>query len=875
LLRALGLGRAVQAEPALVDAFNLRPEDWAASPVTFVARDCPFSPDRIKAPTPAAVERWRRDCPLVRPVPYPYFAGLSIPSDCCGSYISDLYYFANLTSRKFGLDLPSSFWVFYCQPNAVAALYLADHRAPAHGLVALEGDQIDRFPLLLTYYYRGWLDHLHQWSGEAGTGHSLVTPCRVAVGPTGEASAALETGLQQTHLFLGLELELELEPAVRSFELELVDGEGVSHFVVHGRALGDRRGWDLSARPREELRRCYLHLDAEQSSVRASCLGKAGRPHLKSARVAVWGRPGTALAVQSIRPFDLTRACVERHLEAMRAWNLLPIACTNHGGNTSWSQLDNWNHPLNTTDPLTGHRFRLERAGLGAAPGSPSYCADLLTDFGIVFHNQTAMSLGADCDTIHPLRSLLRVWKREDGRAMYVGPRWSFNANADYPDVTPVHHEHLENLGGAVVRYLARYDEFGQHWLMYTHINGYNVDAFTPPADRPRSLTEVRRLHPYLEQALQTLSCLKYDLDGRRAYYQRLWCCPLSVALRFAQAQRGLADHARRDGNDVYITPWRDEVTGRPFPGPRFLSQDLHGQTFYVEDAARARVFCGNVEITSLRRNPPDFTGRPSVSIVDTETPTLVFDEAPLEEVGGEIDLVNAELSYPDEGTARGRRCLRVRSLAGGESAAVWRPTRFDNHETDFVRLFYRKSNPASEVTFSWTDQAGREHAVTEGALAGRQGWEVGPAAGAGYREVVLEYADMRAPAGRAKAVPRGEVREFRFGLAKCRPGDTVTFDRVEFLSARGVRPESGAGLVVGGRLSSRQDGVVVEARSTGGEVRRARTEHGGWYFFQGVARDTVLEISCEVGNRRCWPERGRRCQVVRNDLEQHIRTEP
>ena len=656
---------------------------------------------------------------------------------------------------------------------------------------------------------------------------------------------------------------------MKSFEVELIDKASRRHVIVFGCELGKRSGWDLSATARSQLGKVYLHLKDERNREPQSCLGQPRQPHIKSAKIVVHGEPGAAVTVHMIRPFDLTRAGVQTHIENARAWNLLPIASTNHGGASSWSALDPWNFPYEHRDEATGHRFRLERPGLAATPGSPSYCADLVSDFGLLFHNQTGGDDPSAQEILGTSQNMLKVWTRSDGKNMYLSRRWAFESTKEYPDVTS-HYEHFENLGGSIVRYLTRYEKFGQHWTLYTHCNQYNPDAFAPPAPDFVYMSNMRRLHPYLEQALATLSCLKYDLDGRRAFHQRVWCCPLSVALRFAQAQRGLSDHARLEGNEVRVTAWRDEVTRQAFPDPKFLSQDLHGQTFYVPDAATARVFCGEQEITSLRRNPPDFTGRPSVSIVDTETPTIVFDEIPLDQAGGDVSAHNARLSYPEERAARGRRCMEIRSAAGGESAVVCQPRRFDNHETDFVRLFYRKSNPESEATFSWSDAGGREYVVTEGSLQGRQGWQISPHVGQGYREVVLEYADMRSPAAGAKTIPRGVIRQFAFGLSKARPGDTVVFDRVEFLAARGLRPSAGDGLVVGGRLSNQQDGVHVEARGAG-QVWETRTAHGGWYFLRGIPRESVVEISCETAGRKHWPERGRLCQIGRNDLEYHI----
>jgi hypothetical protein len=50
-------------------------------------------------------------------------------------------------------------------------------------------------------------------------------------------------------------------------------------------------------------------------------------------------------------------------------------------------------------------------------------------------------------------------------------------------------------------------------------------------------------------------------------------------------------------------------------PGARWRAGDLDGLTMYVPRPERTRVTVGGREVTSLRRNDPDHTGRSSVSL--------------------------------------------------------------------------------------------------------------------------------------------------------------------------------------------------------------------------------------------------------------------
>ncbi len=66
----------------------------------------------------------------------------------------------------------------------------------------------------------------------------------------------------------------------------------------------------------------------------------------------------------------------------------------------------------------------------------------------------------------------------------------------------------------------------------------------------------------------------------------------------------------REDGGALVI----DVRRGTP-PAGATSTRDLDGLSFYVPDAARARLTVDGVDIARFNRNPPDHTGRPSVSI--------------------------------------------------------------------------------------------------------------------------------------------------------------------------------------------------------------------------------------------------------------------
>jgi hypothetical protein len=276
-------------------------------------------------------------------------------------------------------------------------------------------------------------------------------------------------------------------------------------------------------------------------------------------------------------------------------------------------------------------------------------------------------------------------------------------------------------------------------------------------------------------------------------------------------------------------------------------------------------------DLPALKRNPADHTGRESVTVVDTTTPTVVFDEVDFYEQNGRMVPDGASLYFRSHHAYAGQYSLEVRAARDGASKVAWEPFQLSSNETGFIRFAYRKTNPRSRVSFAWTLADGTEAVATEGDRGQRQGWQIPFRDDTDYHDVVLDFADLKGPAGAPKRLPRGEVRALVFGLEQAVAGDAAWFDRVEFLAARGVRPHNGSGLVVGGRLYPNQDRETVTLTLPGGKVRRTSTTRGGWFIFTDVPPDAVVEIAYERDGIRYFPLRGRLVQVGRNDLEYHI----
>ena len=96
-----------------------------------------------------------------------------------------------------------------------------------------------------------------------------------------------------------------------------------------------------------------------------------------------------------------------------------------------------------------------------------------------------------------------------------------------------------------------------------------------------------------------------------------------------------------------------------------------------------------------------------------------------------------------------------------------WKPYLLHNHETDYIRFAYKKTDLNARIMIGWSMEGdGPQFVATDGNLEGRQGWQIPHFADTEYHEVVLDYADMVGPKSGEKKIPRGSVHGVFLGLA-------------------------------------------------------------------------------------------------------------
>jgi len=138
---------------------------------------------------------------------------------------------------------------------------------------------------------------------------------------------------------------------------------------------------------------------------------------------------------------------------------------------------------------------------------------------------------------------------------------------------------------------LERLKRVGGYSIVYVHL-GYNFDLDCYEG----------------KKTVAALYSLKKEFEEKNIYVE-----PTSKVLNYFITWRYLtwSVETNKDEYCIYIKAVDDPIFGAYKPN---LSQ-LEGITFYVPNEARIRVFNGNEELENLRRNPPDYTEKSSITI--------------------------------------------------------------------------------------------------------------------------------------------------------------------------------------------------------------------------------------------------------------------
>jgi hypothetical protein len=265
--------------------------------------------------------------------------------------------------------------------------------------------------------------------------------------------------------------------------------------------------------------------------------------------------------------------------------------------------------------------------GLGDHPDSEAYHADLTLNHGIrfVWLGRVTMITGQAVpvtlkrftglfDKDHPIHSFVNICKEFVKNAMGVlgSKKYAMHRSNDLVRIAKLddgnkvyEFTRFDNFWkgvatGATNKRLAyvisektlnRLKETGGYMIVYTHW-GKNSDC-------PKYICK------------ETQDALRNLAEEYRA--GNIYVTTTSKLLNYYINHKYLdwSYESKADGTKIIINSVKDPVSGAFTP----TLKDLEGTTFYVQGNKSVRMFVGVQEIEGIRRNPPDNTGRPSVSI--------------------------------------------------------------------------------------------------------------------------------------------------------------------------------------------------------------------------------------------------------------------
>lgn len=842
----------------------------------FIFKDPPLGFDfsKIKRPSTSEISSFNKKYPVVRPVPFPYYSIFSIPSDACGSNMADLYYSEALFQRKYGLDLTNSFFVvsdyLIGAPNSVSAPSFISNTAvkPLSHPVQVNNEIIDNLPAFLTYFYRGWIDHLHGWTTEGTSFIPLLEPKVVQGNETGNKQDLTVNAASVTK-FDGFELDFQTQGNVKAWVLRIRDMDGLDHFIAVGTKLAkDQQGWEFTLPKDHKNIHLYAALETEKNKHAFNQLGQpiAKQAYLQNADMLVYGTVGSHVELKMIRQVPFDRQTVAKQMNLMQQYNIFPIFSSYHGGSSSWYQES---PGLDLAVEYNGKKYNVLRPSMATTVNSPTYVSNLFNNFGICYRGLLHLLEYIPVSTAKMAE--IKILD-QDVHAYYITRH--LPTDPSLPSLlTSPHTEHAENLGPVIADYILKLNDFGLIRPLYTHFNYYNKDAFSklPPdfASGAVQMMELKKLPPSTESALISLAELKYNRTGHIEPHQRIWVPSISAASRYVTVLTQLQNHTTVKGNSVYIQSWIDSVSGRKTPDMENPTLDLHGQTFYVPNAATATIYLDGKLLPTLKRNPKDITGRESVTVVDLTHPKLFFGQLdPIENHYARIDHKGASLFYQANYSTPGKYTLQVASERNGLASVAIKPYLFDSYETDFFHFIVKTSRPDLQFFIGWKGAEDHFFAATNGAMPTQSSvWTLPSYNDTRYHDYVFDYSDLKYTKNAPLA--RGPVNEVQVGMLNAKPGDTVTIERIEFLAASGIKAEQG-GYVLGGRVLPGIDHVPVKIVYNG-QQQKTWTERGGWYFFKKIPKNAIVEITADYKGLSFTPVRGRLLQAHRNDVEYHI----
>ena len=555
---------------------------------------------------------------------------------------------------------------------------------------------------------------------------------------------------------------------------------------------------------------------------------------------------------------------IAEQMDLFNALNIRLNTYTSHGGG--------YNIGLYRADVLEA----ADKRGMADCPDNPYFALDLFAEFGLRFYN-TANNTSRRSPV--RLSEFLLPKTLNNGDTVYDFHRFNHvptdsNGKLDFSVFEmfgKVQNPSMANFAGwqivSLIEHIKAADGVDIGGVIYTHLLSKSKDD---PNRRDRSFNGL--FNQETSEALLRLTSSYYGLSGGQDVGKpdpRIFVAPQAALLRYAQVSAGLTDAASYDvaENTVHVSNWNDGVTKEILPRDIGGGNALRFATFYVRDAATARLLVDGVEHTALIRNGPDTSGRQSITVADAGSPTVILGRVAIDErpdraskcSGCELQSLKGDQGHIVEiNNADAVVTIRTRNLTLADQSGI-RPI-LTGDLTGISWALSIHGERGQELKFVVGDKEmapAHVHVVCGTRHVSRQ-------------EVVVPLYQMTETANTAEP-PGWPVKEIVlqiYGAA----GRTIHIERLDFLrdDPRVYTPDC----MIGGRADPTLELAKV-VMLYGDRTYRTHLTDDGWYvFLDRVPRGEIVRLHGERadGSVAAFPVTGPEYEVTTDSLEVDFR---
>lgn len=816
----------------------------------------------------------RAESSLLRPLPWPYSHVTTVASDVD---LQPAWYGRALHQRlndQLGLQIADSFWVTAAIGASLSSSLFASVDQLNDTPSGIAGHSV--FRLLLRDFSRGYYDHLHGWQNDALPQYRATLP-----EPLKLAGAPKRVDLPRVDFFATLWAGSKVQPM--SFRLiftsppsadvviNLVDASGRA-FSVPSDAT--RRGPSLQPEPNGEF------------------ILEIGLTGYKSPGLMTWrGQPSAVTIADPVGPTlvriewdNFSRTLVERQAPLLERFNLRPMFLSSHGGYTRAQNLGSREiyalSPFGTPEQVRNTNWSLRPQG--DDPSSAAWHVDILKRLGV-----TSIAQIPPVDYPYTVRQKSRLEPLETAPFWRFDKTWGLGAwppisrgdlEAKLRDVDPVaanagvsqllctdnalclRSEQGRTLGYSIATSLAHVaageGQIEHAW--YQHLGTALSAPGTPPSnDLPFA--------PEVDRELKRLSDHAYNWSQSIEPAQRVWVPSPSAWQTYRISRNNLSQTINVDekSSAVSINSVRDPVLNVDWPNARFPSRDLAFLTVYVPDAEKATVVLDGVAFDSFTRNPPDSTGRASVTLVNNAFPISILGYQPPDFTG---DIVLSGFQSNETGLTL--------MATEKDPRFIYEPKELSFHNIGHLKLTARKEGRGA-VWIRFTFAAGSRLVWSEDGAA--------PPDHDARLRLSFTNSPSQIASLAAMEVPRplspdadppvfaGRVTKIEVGISDAELGTQLFIEDISALQSlsHGFAPDGS--IVVSGRVLDRAGAPLADREVTfiGAERHLVRTDSAGYYDFFGVKRGQLARIRAKLNDGEvCAPMRGGQIWLGRDEVE-------